>query len=107
MFPGLGLLLLLASVGLTACVQEESVWRIRTIGWVSGGRTLAAAVPLLIGLLTSTASFPVGLGVHRTWLGSTIDPKFADARLATFLVFIFSAVAKSLFLPVRHRGNLD
>src|SRR5258706_7857411 len=92
-WPGLGLLLLRATVGFTAAVQGGICLADsdhRTFGmWAVGVLALAAGVLLLIGLLTSIASVLVGLGsacIALAWVPpSTLN--LLDARLATVLVF--------------------
>src|SRR5260370_11415045 len=64
--PGTGLLLLRATVGITACV-EGGVYLVRVDSptfstWTAGLLALAGGVSLLIGFVTPAASVLVGLG---------------------------------------------
>jgi len=91
-WPGLGLLLLRATVGITAAVQggvclANSDHRMFGM-WVVGLLGVAAGALLLIGFLTTIASVLVGLGsagIALAW-GPLSTLNLLDARLAAFLV---------------------
>ena len=96
-WPGLGLLLLRATVGITAGVQGAACFGHsdnRIFGmWAVGVLALAAGALLVIGFLTTIASFVVGLGntcIALAWF-PLFTPNEPDTRLAMF-VAIMSAV---------------
>jgi hypothetical protein len=96
-WPGLGLVLLRAAVGITAGIQgiayladinRQSVW-----SWGIGFLAVASGVLLLIGFLTSLTSIATGLGslgVALSWFPLPAI-NFFDIRLAGFFVAIISA----------------
>ena len=96
-WPGLGLLLLRSTVGITAGIQGAVCFagsdnRIFAM-WAVGVLALAAGVLLLIGFLTTIASLVVGLGnacIALAWFPLPVL-NLRDARLAVFVV-IMSAV---------------
>jgi uncharacterized membrane protein YphA (DoxX/SURF4 family) len=96
-WPGLGLLLLRATVGLTGTVQggvylADSADRTLAL-WAVGILAVATGALLLIGLLTPVASILMGIvsvGIAFSWVPAP-NPTFSDSRLATFLVVIMAA----------------
>lgn len=97
-WPGLGLLLLRATVGITATVHGgvcllDSTHRVFGM-WVVGILALATGVLVLIGFLTTIACFLVGLGsagILLSWSPlSTVN--VLDARLAGFVLMVSAAI---------------
>jgi uncharacterized membrane protein YphA (DoxX/SURF4 family) len=96
-WPGLGLLLLRAAVGISlavhgvACLagEEHGRW-----AWVAGLPALAAGAALLIGFLTPVAALLAGLlsiGIALSWLPST-PSVFGGAAATIFLIVMAAAV---------------
>jgi uncharacterized membrane protein YphA (DoxX/SURF4 family) len=97
-WPGLGLLLLRATVGIAAAVHGgvclvDSNNRIVGI-WAVGSLAVGAAALLLIGFLTTIASFLVGLGSAGVALAWFPVPTLnvVDAKLATFVAMVSTAI---------------
>jgi hypothetical protein len=91
-WPGIGLLLLRAAVGITTCLQggaflaepgNLTLWM-----WCIGLVATASGVALLLGILTPVVGLLVGLGsagLALSWLPAPI-PNFLDAKLSTVFV---------------------
>jgi uncharacterized membrane protein YphA (DoxX/SURF4 family) len=100
-WPGVGLLLLRAGVGVTVTVQGgihlvEGV-NLRIVGWMVGLLGVACGVSLLTGFLTPLASILAGLGatsVALSWLPAPTPNLFED-KLTIILVVIMTT---SIFL---------
>lgn len=98
-WPGLGLLVLRAAVGLSLIVQGGACLTardLRTWIWLAGLLALAIGAALLIGLLTPVASALAaldGVGVALSWLPSPVSEGLGGAQATVFLVVMAAAVA--------------
>lgn len=97
-WPGLGLLLLRAAVGLSLVVQGGAYLAGRGQAvWMQAAGLLAIATGglLLIGFLTPVASFAAaldGAGLALAWLPSPIEAGLGGAPATIFLVVMATAV---------------
>jgi uncharacterized membrane protein YphA (DoxX/SURF4 family) len=96
-WPGVGLLLLRAAVGLTSAIQGGiylADWRHLTLWTCAAGLLgLSGGVALLVGFMTPVAGFFSGLGAigsAASWLPAPSRNLF-DATLPTALVVVVSA----------------
>ena len=103
-WPGIGLLLLRAAVGLTAVIQGGTYLTDHvnpTLGtWAVCSLAVASGALLLIGFLTPVAGVFLGLGgvgVSLSWFPATI-PNLFGAKLTTLFAVIM-AVAIALLGP--------
>ena len=94
-WPGLGLLLLRATVGIAAGAEggacflnsENAIFG----AWLVGGLAVAAGTLLLIGFLTTVASLMAGSAcIALVWFPSPINP--LDAKLAAFMVIMSGVI---------------
>jgi uncharacterized membrane protein YphA (DoxX/SURF4 family) len=97
-WPGMGLLLLRAAVGLALGVQGEAClgggepW---SGAWMVGLLVIAAGASLLIGFLTPVAGALAGLvsiGIALSWLPPFIPNVFGGAPATIFLIVMAAAV---------------
>ena len=95
-WPGAGLLLLRAAVGLTAIIQGSSYLTAGDAAapatWLGGGLAVAGGAALLIGLFTPLAGTLVGLinaGVALRWIPAPA-PNLFDARLSLLFVIVMA-----------------
>ena len=95
-WPGVGLLLLRATVGITTVVQGGvyvADWASPTFGtWAVGLLAVATGASVVIGFLTPIAGALVGLGsaaIELAWFPAAM-PNLLGAKLATFFVLIMS-----------------
>jgi uncharacterized membrane protein YphA (DoxX/SURF4 family) len=100
--PGIGLLLLRATVGITAVVQGVIYWvdwGAQTLGtWVFGFPAVASGALLVIGFLTPITATLAGLssiGIAFSWPPAP-NPNWIDLRLVTFFVTLMAAVVVCL-----------
>ena len=94
---GAGLLLLRASVGVTAVIEGGLYLTdggTLTIGmWVAGLLAVASGASLVIGFLTPVACVLIGLGsagAAFSWLPATV-PSLFDTKLSTLFMIIIAA----------------
>lgn len=93
-WPGLGLLLLRMTVGLSlaiqggACLAGENAGR---WGLMAGLLALVAGAALLIGFLTPPVGL-VSLGIALSWLPPFVPSVFGGAPATVFLIVMVAAV---------------
>lgn len=97
-WPGLGLLLLRAAVGVSLVIRGGACLAARdqeTSAWVIGLLVLATGAALLIGLLTPVAGALAaldGVGVALSWLPSPVSDGLGGAQAAVFLAVMAVAI---------------
>lgn len=98
-WPGAGLLVLRAAVGLTAVVEGGAYLGLdgpASPGTLAGGLVLAAGgVSLLVGFLTPLAAVLVGLcaaGLGLSWLPAPSPNLFVDSLTVAFVVLVALAI---------------
>jgi uncharacterized membrane protein YphA (DoxX/SURF4 family) len=98
-WPGVGLLLLRAAVGVTVAIQGgiylvEGL-NLRLVAWMVGLLAIACGVSLLTGFLTPLASVLAGLSsasVALSWLPAPATNLFDDKLASFFVVIMVSAI---------------
>lgn len=97
-WPGVGLLLLRATVGLALMVQGGACLtggHTRSGAWAVGPLVLVTGAALLIGCLTPVASFLAGLismGLAFSWLPRWIPDVFGGVPATIFLAVMAAAI---------------
>lgn len=103
-WPGVGLLLLRCTIGLTAALQALAYLRVNDhqtlFGWISGILTICAGVSLSAGFLTVVASILICFsGLAAAYWGLLIPaPEFLGV-LVPVVLLVFSAAAIAMVGP--------